>query len=56
MIRNSVIVFMIIKIQHKGPVKIYQVPRPGFGKLSLKKDLRPPNFFSEKKSSTSFFS
>ena len=39
----------------KGPVKIYRVPRPGFGKICLKKSLRPL-IFSEKNSTPPFFS
>ena len=31
-----------LKLSNKGPVKIYRVPRPGFGKnLPEKKSLRP---------------
>ena len=37
----------------KGPVKIYSVPRPGFGKIFLKKVFTP--FFKSKKVFASFF-
>ena len=36
------------RIRSKGPVKIYRVPRPGFGKNLPEKSLSPP-FFSCKK-------
>ena len=37
-------------MRDKGPVKIYWVPRPGFGKNLPEKKSSPPLFFSEKKS------
>ena len=37
---------MISEFLYKGPVKIYRVPKPGFGKtLSEKKVFDPPPFF-----------
>ena len=57
-------ILRVMVISHKGPVKFYQVPRPGFGKNLPEKCLRPlfsrkkvfaPIIFSEKKSSPPFF-
>ena len=44
----------------KGPVKIYRVPKPGFGKKKssppflVEKSLHPPNFFFEINTSPPF--